>query len=236
MKAFVLAGGEGTRLRPHTYTTPKPMLLVGGKPIVQYVLEHLKASGVKEAILTVGYLHEKISDYFADGQKFGMKITYSVEKEALGTAGSVLAAKERPKEPFFVVMGDAIIDIDLKALADVHKKSGAIATVALLKHTTKIPYGVAKTKDGFIIEFQEKPELEHYINIGVYVLSPEIFDYIKAKEDFAKDVFPRLLSKGKKIAAFKVENGVWVDIGRLEEYEKLKDGKEIAKMLSGRKG
>ncbi|VVC03211.1 UTP--glucose-1-phosphate uridylyltransferase AglF [Candidatus Bilamarchaeum dharawalense] len=231
MKAFIIAGGEGTRLRPYTYTLPKPMLPVGGKPIIHYVLEHLKSSGVKEVVLAVGYLHEKISDYFSDGQKFGMKITYAVEKEALGTAGSILASKEHPKEPFFVVMGDAIMDLDLKALADAHKKSGAIATVALLKYKTKIPYGVANVNNGFIVQFQEKPELENYINIGIYVLSPEIFNFIKEKEDFAKDVFPRLLSKGKKIAAFKVEKGVWVDIGRLEEYEKLKDGKEIARML-----
>ncbi|MFH1521154.1 MAG: nucleotidyltransferase family protein [Candidatus Micrarchaeota archaeon] len=231
MKAFIIAGGEGTRLRPHTYTTPKPMLLVGGKPILHYVLDHLKVNGINDVVLTVGYLHEKISEYFSNGQKFGMKIAYTIEKEALGTAGSILTT-ERPKEPFFVIMGDAIMNIDLKAMIDVHKKSGAIATVALLKHTTKIPYGVAQTKDGEIIAFQEKPELEHYINIGAYVLSPEIFDFINDKEDFAKDVFPRLLSKGKKICAYKIEKGVWVDIGRVEEYEKLKDGKEISKLLN----
>lgn len=232
MKAFVLAGGEGTRLRPYTYTNPKPMLLVGGKPIVQYVLEHLKESGVKEAILTVGYLHEKISAYFRDGKKFGMKISYSIEKEALGTAGSILAAKERPNEPFFVVMGDAIMDFDLKSMAEMHKQSGAIATVALLKHKTKLHYGVAEIDGKYISAFQEKPELEHYINTGVYILSPEIFEHIKNKEDFAKNVFPRLLSAGKKICAFKVDDGVWVDIGRLEEYEKLKDGKEINRLLN----
>lgn len=231
MKVYILAGGEGTRLRPYTYSTPKPMLLVGGKPILHYVLDHLKASGVKEVIMTVGYLHEKISDYFSDGRKFGMKISYAIEKDAMGTAGSVLAASDRPKETFIVVLGDAIMDIDIKAMVDAHKKSGAIATVALLKHITKIPYGVAQTKDGVITEFQEKPELEHYINIGMYVLSPEIFNFIKDKEDFAKDVFPRLLAKGKKIGGFKIEKGVWIDIGRLEEYEKLKDGKEISKLL-----
>lgn len=231
MKVYILAGGEGTRLRPYTYTTPKPMLLVGGRPILHYVIEHLRANGFKDVVLTVGYLHEKISDYFSDGRKFGMKISYAVEKEAMGTAGSILAAADRPKEPFLVVMGDAIMNINLKKMVDAHKKSGAIATVALLKHITKIHYGVAKTKDESIISFQEKPELEHYINTGAYVLSPEIFNFINDKEDFAKDVFPRLLSKGKKICAYKLDNGVWMDMGRIEEYEKLKDGVKISKLL-----
>ncbi|MFH1786012.1 MAG: nucleotidyltransferase family protein [Candidatus Micrarchaeota archaeon] len=231
MRAFVLAGGEGTRLRPYTYSIPKPMLLVGGKPIVQYVLEHIKESGVTEATLAVGYLHEKIFDYFADGKKLGMKISYTIEEEALGTAGSILVAKNRPKEPFIVVMGDAIMDFDLKSMIEMHRKSGAIATVALLKHKTKVHYGVANITNGYITAFQEKPELEHYINTGVYVLSPEIFTFVKEKEDFAKDVFPRLLSNNQKICAFKVDQGVWVDIGRLEEYEKLKDGKEITRLL-----
>jgi NDP-sugar pyrophosphorylase family protein len=231
MKAFILCGGLGTRLRPYTYENPKPMLPIDGKPILQYVIEHLKDNGVDEMVLAIGYLYEKIVAYFGDGRDFKVKLKHAVEKEALGTAGAILASGVRPSEPFFVVMGDAITNIDLKAMASAHKKSGAIATVALLKHTTKIPYGVAKTKDGLITEFEEKPELEHYINTGIYVLSPEIFKYIHEKEDFAKDVFPRLLKRKEKIGAFKVDKGVWIDIGRLEEYEKLKDGKEIEKML-----
>lgn len=242
MKAYILCGGLGTRLRPYTFENPKPMLPIAGKPILQYVIEHLKENGITDLTLTTGYLYENFVAYFGDGRDFGVKIKHAVEKEALGTAGSVLVAAERrpreanaeapsPNDSFLVMMGDAITDINLKALITAHKKSNAIATVALLKHMTKVPYGVAKTKDGFITEFEEKPELEHYINIGIYVFSPEIFDYIKEKEDFAKDVFPRLLAKGKKIGAYKIDKGVWIDIGRLEEYEKLKDGVEIKKLL-----
>jgi NDP-sugar pyrophosphorylase family protein len=231
MKAFVLCGGLGTRLRPYTYENPKPMLPIGGKPILQHVIEHLVENGVTEIVITAGYLHEKISDYFGDGKKFGVKIEYAIENEPKNTAGSIVDYKGKIKEPFFVLMGDAITNIDLKKLMDAHKKKKNVATVALLKHITKVHYGVANVKDGNIVKFQEKPEIENYINIGIYAFNPEIFDFIKEKEDFAKDVFPRLLAKGKKITGFKIEDVVWVDIGRKEEYENLMDGKEIAKML-----
>jgi mannose-1-phosphate guanylyltransferase/phosphomannomutase len=232
MKAFVLCGGLGTRLRPYTYENPKPMLKIGEKPILQYVIEHLKEHGFDEIVITAGYLNEKIVSYFGDGKKFGVKITYSIEKEAKNTAGSILEHKGKVREPFLVIMGDAITDINLKELAETHKKKGAVATVAVKHHITKVHYGVANLTDGYIKSFQEKPEIEHYINIGIYIFSPRIFDFIKEKEDFAKDVFPRLLKEKQKIAAYKMEDGVWVDIGRLDEYEKLKDGKEIKQMLN----
>ncbi len=231
MKAFVLCGGLGTRLRPYTYDNPKPMLKIGGKPILQYVIEHLKTHSFDEIIITAGYLHEKISDYFGDGKKFGVKITYSIEKEAKNTAGSIYDYKGKVKEPFLVIMGDAITDINLKELAETHKKKGAIATVAVKHHVTKVHYGVANLTEEYIKSFEEKPEIEQYINIGIYMFSPKIFEFINEKEDFAKDVFPRLLKEKQKIAAFRMDEGVWVDIGRLDEYEKLKDGKEIRELL-----
>ena len=231
MKAFILCGGLGTRLRPYTYELPKPMLQIGGKPILQHVIEHLKENGIIDIVITAGYLHEKISDYFRDGKKFGVKMEYSIEKEALNTAGSIRDYAGKLNEPFIVLMGDAITNINLRKLVEMRKKTGAIATVVVMKHKTKVHYGVAETNNGFITGFQEKPELEHYINTGMYAFDPRIFEFIGEKEDFAKNVFPRLLEKGEKIAAFKVEEGVWMDIGRKEEYDKLKDGKEVKKML-----
>lgn len=231
MKAFVLCGGLGTRLRPYTYENPKPMLPIGGKPILQHVIEHLAENGVTEIVITAGYLHKKISDYFGDGRRFGVRIEYAIENEPKNTAGSIVEYKGRATEPFLVLMGDAITNIDLKKMMEAHVESRNIATVALLKHVTKVHYGVAEVKGGNIVKFKEKPEIENYINIGIYAFSPGIFDYIKEKEDFARDVFPRLLAKRKKITGFKVEDGVWIDIGRKEEYENLMDGKEIRKML-----
>ncbi|MFH2106464.1 MAG: nucleotidyltransferase family protein [Candidatus Micrarchaeota archaeon] len=226
MKVFILCGGEGTRLRPYTYKNPKPMLMVNGKPILEIIIEHLKKHGFKEFILTVGYLKEKITDYFKDGSKFGVKIEYAVEDAPLGTAGSTIASKKKLKETFVVLMGDAIIDVDLDKMIANHKKSKCIATVGVKRHKTKIEYGVVNIEKGFVKSFAEKPIVENMINTGIYVFEPRVFDFIREKEDFAKNVFPRLLEKGEKINAYELK-GIWIDIGQKEDYERLK--KEMEK-------
>ncbi len=220
MKAFILAGGEGTRLRPYTYNVPKPMLMLGGKPILQYVIENVRRAGIKDMVLTVGYKHEQVTSYFGDGSRFGVKIEYSVEKEKMNTAGSILHFKGTVRETFAVVMGDHLTDLDMADMLRSHKKSGAIATIALYHKKQSLEYGVADLKDGTVVGFREKPMLEHFYNTAIYIFEPEIFDYIKAKEDFAKDVFPRLLSSGKNINGYVFE-GVWYDIGRVSEYERF---------------
>ncbi|MEW5996499.1 MAG: nucleotidyltransferase family protein [Candidatus Micrarchaeota archaeon] len=222
MKAFVLCGGKGTRLRPYTEQMPKPMLPVGGKPILQRIIEHLKASGISDITLLVGYLRQDIKDYFGDGKRFGVSISYVEEEEERGTAGALLHAK-KPRETFLVTMGDHLTDINLKEMHASHKKSGCPATIAVMEHRTKIEYGVIKTRrDGKVQEFQEKPVLAHKINAGIYILEPEIFNHIREREDFARDVFPRLLSSGKCINTYSL-SGYWHDIGNVEEYERVKE-------------
>ncbi len=230
MRAFILCGGEGTRLRPYTHTTPKPMLPIGGKPILQYVIENLKRAGLKDYVFTVGYLHEQISDYFGDGSKFGVKIEYAIEKEKLDTAGSVLPHKDKVKGTFVVVMGDHITNINIKDMVEKHKKSGAVATIALLKNEIPIQFGVAEVKDGWVTGFKEKPLIKQLYNVAIYVFEPKIFDYIKPKEDFAKHVFPRMLEKGEKINAY-IFDDIWFDIGHIKEYERLNEEFETSKLL-----
>jgi len=223
MKTFILAGGEGTRLRPYTYEKPKPMLKIGdeGKPILYYVIQNLKIAGLSDYVITTGYKHEKIEEYFGDGNKFGVKIEYSVEKEKMNTAGSILPLKDKVDSTFVVVMGDHITNIDMKEMIEHHKKSGKIATIALLKGKIPIEYGVAEVDDkGDVKEFKEKPLIENLYNVAIYVFEPEIFNYIKEKEDFAKNVFPRMLEKKEKINAYIFEK-LWYDIGRVVDYEKL---------------
>lgn len=220
MRVFVLAGGEGTRLRPYTYSVPKPMLMLGGKPILEYVLDNLKRAGMKDILITVGYRHEAVTSYFGDGSKFGMKIEYSIEKEKLNTAGSLMPFKGKVKETFVVVMGDHLTDIDMSDMLKSHKKSGAIASIALYHSKTPLEYGVAKIDGGKITGFAEKPLLEHNFNTAIYIFEPQIFDHIREKEDFAKDVFPRLLEAKKPINAY-VFDGVWFDIGRVSDYERF---------------
>ena len=220
MKAFVIAGGEGTRLRPYTYSIPKPMMMLGGKPILEYVVMNLKRFGFDDIVMTVGYKQEQITSYFGDGSKFGLKISYSIEKERLNTAGSIVQSKGKVKEAFAVVMGDHLTNIDLGAMYEQHKKTGALATIGLYKSMAHLEYGVAKVEGGNLVGFSEKPLVEHLYNTAIYIFEPEIFDYIKPKEDFAKDVIPRLLKDKKKVSAFTFED-VWFDIGRVSDYERF---------------
>jgi NDP-sugar pyrophosphorylase family protein len=229
MRAFILAGGEGTRLRPYTYTVPKPMLKLGGKPILQYVIENLKRCGVKDIVITCGYLHGQITSYFGDGKALGVAISYSIEKEKMNTAGSLLNCG-RPKETFVVTMGDHLTNLDVADMVKQHKKSGAIATIALYHAKTPLEYGVAKVQGSDIVGFVEKPVLEHDYNTAIYVFEPEIFDFIKGKEDFAKDVFPRMLAAGKKLNAY-VFDAVWFDIGRVSDYERFMEIFDISRLL-----
>ncbi|MCX8197377.1 MAG: nucleotidyltransferase family protein [Candidatus Micrarchaeota archaeon] len=220
MKAVVLCGGKGTRLRPYTYTIPKPMLPLGKKPILSYVLASLKSAGIKEAYLTVGYLHEQIKDYFGDGKKIGMKLYYSVETEELGTAGSVLPLQDKLKESFIVMMGDHLSNLNIKEMIAFHKKKQAFATIALNRKGVPLEYGVADLEGERIIRFREKPIVQNFVNAGVYIFEPQIFNYIRPKEDFATHVFPRLLESKLPVYGF-VFSDYWLDIGRTTDYEHI---------------
>ncbi len=221
MKAIILCGGEGTRLRPYTYNIPKPMLRLGNKPILEFVLLNLKRFGITDFILTVGYLHERIEDYFGDGSKWGINIEYVVEDEKLNTAGSVLRARNKLTDTFFVGMGDHITAINVSEMEKFHRSKKNIATIALKLQGNPVEYGIVSVHpDDTVSSFMEKPILSNLVNAGMYIFEPEIFDYIRPKEDFAKDVFPRLLSANNKISAYTFTE-YWADIGRINDYEMM---------------
>ncbi len=222
MEAFILCGGKGTRLRPYTYKLPKPMLPLGGKPILEHMLDHLKSGGITEITLFTGYLKETIRGYFGDGRKFGLKLSYVEEEEERGTAGALLHA-ERPTDTFLVTMGDHLSDFNINEMLASHRKSGCIATMAVLDFETQIEYGVVRiAPDGKVKGFDEKPRLKHSINTGIYILEPKIFGYMKEKEDFANNVFPRLLRSGECINTYTM-TGYWHDIGNIEDYKKMSE-------------
>ncbi len=225
MKAVILCGGIGERMRPLTLETPKPLLKIGGFAILDYIFENLKKNKISEVVLTVGYLKEKIINHYGSGEKLGIKIEYLKEEEKKNTAGSILPLKGKINEDFVVMMGDQLTNINIEKMKKYHEKNGAIATIALKKKEYKIEYGVVELDGHFVKCFKEKPVLEKYVNTAIYIFKPEIFNYIKEKEDFAKDVFPRLLEKGEKIAAYLMDDE-WVDIGRLEDYQKLNENKQ----------
>lgn len=219
-KAVVLCGGRGTRLRPYTYTIPKPMLPIGRRPILEYVLGSLRASGITEAYLAAGYLHEQIERHFGDGSAFGMKLHYLVEEKESGTAGALAPLKGKFDSPFVVMMGDHLSSLSISDMVAFHRKEGGIATVALNRKGVPLEYGVADMEGSRIARFREKPIVENLVNAGIYVLEPEVFGYIKDGDDFANDVFPRLLSEGKKISGY-LFSDYWLDIGRTTDYEQI---------------
>jgi len=228
MRAVILAGGYGTRLRPLTYTRPKPMLPLAGKPILQHIIEFLASYDFHEIIVTENYLYELIEGYFGDGFKFGVQITYFREDKPLGTAGSVKNAERCLDDTFIVIQGDNLTDINLKLVTNFHKKRQGVATIALTPVENPAEFGIAElNKRGQIVRFLEKPKPENcfsnLVNTGLYIFEPSILDLIPKDTayDFSKDLFPSLLQE-KKIYGYQVR-GFWSDIGRPESLLKVNE-------------
>lgn len=224
MKAVVMAGGEGSRLRPLTLGRPKPMVPLVNRPMLEHILLLLKRYGITDVILTVQYMATFIQNQIGDGSDLGMNVTYSVEEHPLGTAGSVRQAAESLTDTFLVISGDALTDFDLNKVMEFHKTSQAMATLTLYRVANPLEYGVVVTgEDGRIRQFQEKPSWSEVvtdtINTGIYVLEPSIFEYYERNQvfDFSKDLFPLLLREDKPLYGY-VAEGYWTDVGSIEEY------------------
>ena len=224
MKAVVMAGGEGTRLRPLTSNQPKPMVPVVGKPCMEHILELLRDHGMNEVIVTVAFLPQAIRSYFGQGESLGMQIGYSVEESPLGTAGSVRLAAKQLDETFLVISGDALCDLDLTALVDFHKEKGAAVTIGLKSVENPLEFGIVVTdEEGRIERFLEKPSwgqvFSDTINTGIYVLEPEVLKHVPTDRayDFSKELFPYLLEMGRPLYGY-VMDGYWQDIGNLDQF------------------
>jgi mannose-1-phosphate guanylyltransferase/phosphomannomutase len=225
MKAVVMAGGEGSRLRPLTISRPKPMVPIVGRPVAEHILNLLKEHGITDVIMTVQYLASNIEDYFGDGAQFGMRIRYSREESPLGTAGSVKNAESWLRdEPFLVISGDALTDYNLSKIIEFHREKQAMATLTLAHVANPLEYGVIITDDeGHITQFLEKPSwaqvFSDTINTGIYMLDPKIFDYFERDTvfDFSNDLFPILLKQGDPLYGY-IADGYWCDVGNLSEY------------------
>ena len=226
MRAVVMAGGEGTRLRPLTTDVPKPLLPVVGEPILGHVLRLLNRHGIGEAVVTVAYLAGSIRSYFGDGSEYGVKLTYATETVPLGTAGSVRNAEQglRGEDAFLVVSGDALTDIDLGELIAFHRRTDAVVTVALARKPNVVEFGnVITGEDGRIERFIEKPTwgqvFSDTVNTGIYVIRPEVLDLIEPDEvvDWSSDVFPKLLADGQPLFGY-VSDAYWEDVGTINSY------------------
>ena len=224
MKAVVMAGGEGSRLRPLTLGRPKPMIPMVNKPVMAHILELLKKHGFSEVVVTVQYLADNIRNAFGDGEGYGLKIVYSLEDTPLGTAGSVKKAQEYLDETFLVISGDAVTDFNLTEIVNFHQANKALATLTLYRVPNPLEYGVVIIDNqGHIRQFLEKPSwgevFSDTINTGIYVLEPAVLNYFDKDKpfDFSQDLFPILLKNNDPLFGY-VASGYWCDVGNIQEY------------------
>lgn len=216
----IMAGGQGTRLRPHTESCPKPMLPVGGKPMLEHIIEKAKAQGFKHFIISLRYLGFMIQDYFGDGSRWQVEIEYLSEDGPLGTAGAVGLMMDRPTEPFLVINGDVISDIAYGDLLDFHINQQAIATMAVRPHEWQHPFGVVESNGVEYLGFAEKPVSRSQINAGIYALHPDSLEFlIKGAHCDMPELFERLKAAGKRIVIYPMHEP-WLDVGRPDDLIK----------------
>jgi|TARA_B100002003_G_C14147385_1_gene551797 mannose-1-phosphate guanylyltransferase len=224
MQAIILAGGLGTRLKPLTDKTPKPLLPIKGKPIIEHAINNFKKHNIKDIILSIGYKADKIKEYFGDGKEFGVKIKYSIEDEPLGTGGAIKKASEKIKKTFIAINGDNLADFDWTSIIKSHKKNEARITLTLYPVEDVTQYGIAELKDNQIIKFIEKPSKKdapsNLNNAGAYVIEPESLEILpKGKSSIEKDCFEKFCGEHGSVFAFE-HKGYWFPTDTLEKYNK----------------
>jgi mannose-1-phosphate guanylyltransferase len=224
VQAIVLVGGEGTRLRPLTFGTPKPMVPIMNVPFLARTLERLYEAGIREVILPAGYMPQAITDYFGDGSSLGMKITYVIEDEPLGTAGAIKNVEQHIHGPFFVLNGDVLTSLDLQAMVAYHETKGGLGALHLIKAEDPSAFGcVVHDQSGRISQFVEKPpkgtEPTNEVNAGTYLLEKAVLDMIPPGRNVSieRETFPKILSEGHALYAYTTSD-YWIDLGRPEHY------------------
>ncbi len=220
MKAVILAGGLGTRLLPLTKKTPKPMLLLGKKPILEHLIDWNKKNGVKSIVLCVSHLRNTIEDYFEDGKRFGVNIEYAISNKPLATAGQLKTAEEFIDDTFVCMYGDSIFNFNLRNMIKQHKTKKAFVTMGLNEYKTNLEYGVIDTsKTGKVLSWEEKPEIKANVNMGCYIMEPNVFSLIPKNKPYGMDdVIKRAMNKKKLVTGFITKNG-FIDIGNKESYK-----------------
>lgn len=218
--AVIMAGGDGKRLRPLTEATPKPLLRVGGKPLLEILVERLRAAGVRSFHITVRHKSEMIEEHFGDGSRHDVGIRYVREREPLGTVGALALLDPAPREPFFLVNGDILTKCDFRSMLAFHERSGADVTVGTVRHEIDLQYGVVEVEGDRLTTLSEKPRIDLRINGGIYVIDPTVLARIPRERVFdATDLIRLLLEQGRHVAAFPIRD-YWLDVGRLDDFHK----------------
>ena len=218
MKAVIQAGGKGTRLRPYTLVLPKPLMPVGGGPVIEMLIKWLRRNGVEEAYVTTGYLGHLIQAVCGDGAQWDMRIQYSEEPEPLGTVGALRLVQDRLRETFLMLNGDIIADLDLRAFRQSHAESGAMVTVAVARKGVRVDLGVIESRGGYVTGFREKPTLEYLVSMGVYCMQPAVIDLIPRGVPFGFDDLMHLMLEREHPIHIYEHHGIWMDIGRPDDY------------------
>jgi len=224
MKAALLVGGAGTRMRPLTYIVPKAMLPLAGKPLLERTLEYLRNHGIEDVVLCVAYLKRQIINYFEDGGRFGVRIQYAESDSPLGTGGQLRTAKPFLEgETFLAMNGDIFTSLPLDSLVAFHRESEAFLTIALKRFEFQMPYGrVVLDRSNRITRFDEKPAISSQVNAGIYGCEPGIFSFFPEKDpcSLEHDVFPAVIRAKRKVTGYR-SDAYWGDIGKLSDYEKI---------------
>ena len=222
-QVVLMVGGLGTRLRPLTENTPKPMLHVGGKPILQTIVEKFVSYGFVNIIMCVGYKSNIIQEYFGDGSRFGAHIEYVLEEKRMGTVGALGLLPQKPKEPFFVMNGDLLTNVNFEHLLNYHLENRAKATMCVREYDIQVPYGVVKVEGNRITSIEEKPVQKFFVSACIYMLDPECVDYVPFDEYYdMPTLFEKLIMMNQNTVSFPLRE-YWLDIGRIEEYEKANE-------------
>ncbi|MFJ7889402.1 nucleotidyltransferase family protein [Lysinibacillus xylanilyticus] len=229
-KVVLMLGGLGTRLRPLTNDTPKPMLRVGNKPILETIIEGFKQYGYTDFIFSVNYKKEVIQDYFQNGEAFDVTIEYIEEDKKMGTAGALSLLKNRPTKPFFVMNGDLLTQINFDQLMQFHMEHKSVATMCVREYEYQIPYGVIETDGTDLVTIREKPIHRSFVNAGIYVLNPDVLDQIPQDKFYdMPSLFEKLIEKNSKTSVFPIRE-YWLDIGQMDDFNKANN--EIKELLN----
>jgi len=219
-RVVLMVGGLGTRLKPLTNTVPKPMLHVGGKPILETIISKFASYGFVNIVLCVNYKSDIIKEYFGDGSRFGVNIEYVLEEKRMGTAGALSLLTEKPTEPFFVMNGDLLTNVNFEHLLNFHLENSAIATMCVREYDFQVPFGVVELDNGKIKSIKEKPTHSFFVSAGIYMLSPSVLPLIPKDEFYdMPTLFDKMIELEQELVSFPIRE-YWLDIGRIEEFEK----------------
>lgn len=219
MKAVIQCGGMGTRLRPFTSVLPKPLMPIGARPVLELLLKWLRRNGIQDVYITTGYLGHLIRSFCGNGEQWNLNIHYTQEMEPLGTIGPLSLIRDELTEPFLVLNGDVLTDLNLSRFVATHRKHEGLVTIATTFRNIKMDFGVIEEQDDTVQLFREKPTLSHLVSMGLYCMSPEVMRFVPSGVPFGfDDLMLQMLQDGCKVHVYK-HNGLWLDIGRVDDFQ-----------------